>query len=275
MKPETAINSLTGNGLIVYAKSKKIYGCYEWLQPSLPFGDNKDTAELTVGEGRETRRCSKAGRIVLYPQGTQQSFLLLFIEGIMVMKNLQDLQQYYEQTLCDRIFRYSLTNGSVIDVIFYREAFCHLLGIQHITKNRRFIGQSGYYRIQSGKLTVGTLKGMNRASFGKVKHRMEYFNLIGHLMEQGDLFRFYPERAGRTRIQATFLIHQEERELYLHLFLAKESPKSNIYAPMSYIVLTERDDNPKLYIEGQEHKKVIKLEILPMNPQISYKDNFL
>jgi len=149
------------------------------------------------------------------------------------MKDLQDLQQYYEQTLCDRVFRYSLANGTLIDVIFYREAFCHLLGIQHITKNRRFIGQNGYERIRSGKLTVNTLKSMNRAGFGKVKHRMEHFPLIGHLMEHGDLFRFYPERAGRTRIQATFLIHQEEQELYLHLFLAKESPKSNIYAPMS------------------------------------------
>ncbi|SFA96142.1 hypothetical protein SAMN05216587_104227 [Selenomonas ruminantium] len=52
------------------------------------------------------------------------------------MKDLQDLQQYYEQTLCDKVFRYSLANGTLIDVIFYREAFCHLLGIQHITKNR-------------------------------------------------------------------------------------------------------------------------------------------
>ena len=100
---------------------------------------------------------------------------------------------------------------------------------------------------------------MNRAGFSKVKHRMEYLSLIGHLMEHGDLFRFYPERAGKTRIQATFLIHHEEQELYLHLFLVKESPQSNIYAPMSYIVLTKRDDNPQLYIEGQEHKKVIKL----------------
>ena len=96
-------------------------------------------------------------------------------------------------------------------------------------------------------------------SLSKVKHRMEYLSLIGHLMEHGDLFRFYPERAGKTRIQATFLIHHEEQELYLHLFLVKESPQSNIYAPMSYIVLTKRDDNPQLYIEGQEHKKVIKL----------------
>ena len=180
------------------------------------------------------------------------------------MTDLKELQSYYEQNLTDRIFRYTLANGVVIEISFYREAFCHLLGIQHVTKNRRYIGANGYERIRSGKLTVEILKSMNRAGFSKIKNRIEYFPLIGHLMEHGDVFRFYPERAGNTRIQATFLIHEKERDLYLHLFLARESPKSNIYAPMSYIVLTERDDNPMLYIAGQEHKKVIAMDILPM-----------
>lgn len=66
------------------------------------------------------------------------------------MKDLQDLQQFYEQTLCDRIFRYRLANGRVIDVIFYREAFCHLLGMQHITQNRSFIGKN-YYALTNTK----------------------------------------------------------------------------------------------------------------------------
>ena len=181
------------------------------------------------------------------------------------MTDLQELQQYYEHNLSDRIFRYSLANGTTLDVIFYREAFCHLLGIQHITQNRRFIGKSGYDRIRAGKLTIDVLKGMNRAGFTKVKKRMEYFPLIGHLLKEGAVFRFYPERTSNSRIQATFLIHENNRDLYLHLFLARESPKSNIYAPISYIVLTERNDNPTLYISRQEHKKIATVEILPLN----------
>lgn len=180
------------------------------------------------------------------------------------MTDLQQIQQYYEQNLCDRVFRYSLANGTVLQVIFYREALCHLLGIQHITKNRRYIGKSGYECIRLGELTIQRLKGMNRAGFASAKHRMEHFTLIEHLMEHGTVFRFYPERAGGTCIQAAFLLHGKERELYLHLFLARESPKSDIYVPMSYIVITERDDNPNLYVVGQEHKTVLTLDILPM-----------
>lgn len=187
------------------------------------------------------------------------------------MTDLQRLQQYYEQILCDRVFQYSLTNGTVLQVIFYREALCHLLGIQHITKNRRYIGKSGYECIRSGELTIKRLKGMNRSGFASTKHRMEHFTLIGHLMERGAVFRFYPERARGTCIQAAFLIHEKERELYLHLFLARESPNSDIYAPMSYIVITERDNNPNLYVIGQEHKKILTLDILPMKQQIETK----
>ena len=187
------------------------------------------------------------------------------------MTDLQQIQKYYEQNLCDRVFQYSLTNGTVLQVIFYREVLCHLLGIQHITNNRRYIGRSGYERIRSGELTIQRLKEMNRSGFARAKHRMEHFALIEHLMEHSAVFRFYPERAGSTRIQATFLIHEKERELYLHLFLARESPKSDIYAPMSYIVITERDDNPNLYVVGQEHKKVLTLDILPMKQQFEAK----
>ena len=139
-----------------------------------------------------------------------------------------------------------------------------MLGIQHITPNRRYIGGSGYKRIQAGKLAIETLKGMNRVGFTKIKSRIEHFSLIGHLMECGAVFRFYPERAGNTRINAAFVIHEKERDLYLHLFLARESLKSNTYAPMSYIVLSGRDDNPMLYVAGQEYKKIVAVDILPM-----------
>ena len=74
------------------------------------------------------------------------------------MTDLQQIQKYYEQNLCDRVFQYSLTNGTVLQVIFYREALCHLLGIQHITNNRRYIGRRGYERIRSGELTIQRLK---------------------------------------------------------------------------------------------------------------------
>ena len=185
------------------------------------------------------------------------------------MNDLKKLQKFYEQALCDKIFQYELISGQTLQVIFYRESFCHLLGIQHITNNRHFIGRSGYDRIQSGGLTAKLLKRINRPGFAKIEHRIEHFTRIEGLMQQGSIFRFYPERAGRTRIQATHLVYEEDKKLYLHLFLKRESAQSDIYAPMSYIVLTERDDNPELYVAGQEYKNIVNLSVLPMEKPLA------
>ena len=65
------------------------------------------------------------------------------------MLNLQTIQDYYEQKLTNKLFQYTLGNGQTIQIRFYLEAFCHLLGIQHIPNNRRYIGKSNYPSIYS------------------------------------------------------------------------------------------------------------------------------
>ena len=91
-------------------------------------------------------------------------------------------------------------------------------------------------------------------------------------MQHGSIFRFYPERVGRTRIQATHLVYAENERLYLHLFLKRESKESDLYVPMSYIVLTERDDNPNLYIAGQEYKTIVEASVFPIDTYFSQKN---
>lgn len=44
-----------------------------------------------------------------------------------------------------------------------------------------------------------------------------------------------------------------------------------IYTKLLTHPITERDDNPNLYVVGQEHKKVLTLDILPMKQQIEAK----
>ena len=185
------------------------------------------------------------------------------------MTDLQSLQEYYEHALCDRIFQYKLNNGDILQIRFFRESFCHLLGIQHITSNRHYIGKAGYDCIHAGNMTARHLKNINRAGFSRIERRISYFTHIGHLMQHGSIFRFYPERVGRTRIQATHLVYEENERLYLHLFLKRESKESNLYVPISYIALTERDDNPSLYIAGQEYKTIAEASVLPIDTPFS------
>ena len=56
--------------------------------------------------------------------------------------NLDQLQKYYCENLENRVFRFQLPNR-VVDVIFYREMLCHLLGIQHIYTAFFIFAQAG------------------------------------------------------------------------------------------------------------------------------------
>lgn len=54
-------------------------------------------------------------------------------------KELNELLDIYEIELCNRIFKYQLKNKIDIEIVFYKENFCHLLGLQHVYKKIRNI----------------------------------------------------------------------------------------------------------------------------------------
>ena len=47
-------------------------------------------------------------------------------------KDLDEILDVYEMQLCNRIFRYQLNNKIDIEIVFYVENLCHLLGLQHV-----------------------------------------------------------------------------------------------------------------------------------------------
>ena len=47
-------------------------------------------------------------------------------------KELNELLDIYEIELCNRIFKYQLKNKIDIEIVFYKENFCHLLGLKKI-----------------------------------------------------------------------------------------------------------------------------------------------
>lgn len=56
--------------------------------------------------------------------------------------SLQEIQKFYAEKLENRIFQYTLRGGQVIELAFYKENLCHLLGIQHVI--------SGYIAVKAG-----------------------------------------------------------------------------------------------------------------------------
>ncbi len=179
--------------------------------------------------------------------------------------DLKELLSEYEKNLCDKTFRYELANGTVIDVVFYQEQFCHLLGIQHIFNEKKYdyIGKKGYEKIKNDDLTVKSLKSHNKNKFYSIKERLRNFDKLYQLILDGDLIKFYSDRTRPpTTISADFVIYHEETEHILHLFLRKESANSNIFAPVSFVIKSHNDKTPKQFINFQEYKKIVKREVI-------------
>ncbi len=68
-------------------------------------------------------------------------------------KELNQLLDIYEKELCNHIFKYQLNYKIDIEIAFYKENLCHLLGLQHIYgKNRKYLGINGYDKIKKNQL---------------------------------------------------------------------------------------------------------------------------
>lgn len=182
--------------------------------------------------------------------------------------DLQKLLIEYENSLCNKLFKYELSNNRTVEVVFYREQFCHLLGLQYVyDHDKHYLGESGYNKIKDGVITTDALISHNRKQYNYIKDRLFYFNEIFELMENGQLIRFYQDRAKpRTQITAEYLIIKDKKAYTLHLFLRKENISANNkqYAPVSFIIKSQKDDTKRQYIDRQEFKTIEKREIIDL-----------
>ena len=178
--------------------------------------------------------------------------------------DLKYLLQNYEQKLCNKTFRYELNKKTIIDLIFYKENFCHLMGIHHVFDNdKRYLGINGYKLITESKITTDSLKKHNENNFNFIKDKLEYFDKLYEVVTNGNIAKFYIDKVKPySIIMANFVIYHEDNEILLHLFLRRENGNTNQYAPVSFIVKTPNDRNFNQFISGQEYKNITKFEIL-------------
>lgn len=182
-------------------------------------------------------------------------------------KELDEILNFYETELCNRIFKYQLNNKIDIEIIFYIENLCHLLGLQHIyKKNKKYLGQSGYDKIKNGQLKRNNLKKHNKAAYNEIEIKLNLFDEISDMLKSGKLIKFYQYRTKPlSSIPADFIIFQDKKEYILHLFLKQENDKTNQYVPISFIVKSSNDKSKNQYISGQEYKKITNFEIIELN----------
>lgn len=182
-------------------------------------------------------------------------------------KELNEILYVYENELCNRIYKYQLDNKIDIEIVFYIENFCHLLGLQHIyKKDKRYLGLRGYNKVKSGQLKRSNLKKHNKAEYNKIEIKLDRFCEISTMLREGEFIRFYQYRTEPlSTIVADFVLYQDKKEYILHLFLRQERIGADQYSPVSFIVKSSNDKSRDQYIAGQEYKKITHYEIIELN----------
>ncbi len=176
------------------------------------------------------------------------------------MKSLIDLMDFYDSNLCDRVFEIKTDKGVQLNITFYREQFCHLIGLQHVYSDRRYLGEKGYNKVKNGKVTLASLIKHNKKGYKSIESRLDNFEHIYDILTQGELIKFYPDRTKpKTKLDADYLMYDRNSGLYLHLFLRSE--KGTDYAPVSFVCKTTKDDHPEQFIAGQEYKRITERTI--------------
>lgn len=178
--------------------------------------------------------------------------------------DLKKLVVNYTDNLCRKTFKYVIHNKTKnvfenIIIRFYIENCCHLLGLQHIfgINNNDYLGEKGYNRIIDEKITIKSMKKHDAKQYNYIKIKLEHFDEIYDIMLHGELIKFNKEICKpRSKIRADFVLFKDNKTYILHLFLKSESPGSEQYAVVSFVVNTIKDDNYKHYIDEQEYKKI-------------------
>jgi hypothetical protein len=178
--------------------------------------------------------------------------------------HLKSMLQNYEQTLCNKEFHYELNGKIKINLTFYIEDFCHLVGLQHVYgKDKRYLGSSGYHLIMNDVVTIDSIMKHNEKGFNFIKSKLEHFDSMRQLLSNGKVVKFSADRVNpKTIIAADFLIYHDGKEVLLHLFMRRESDKTDNFAPVSFIVISVKDKNMNQYISRQEKKTVTNFQVV-------------
>ena len=80
----------------------------------------------------------------------------------MKLPNLKSMLNNYEETLCDKLFFFELNHKWQVKLEFYREDFCHLVGLHHVYgRDKRYLGLNGYRKVNSDEITLDSIKKHN------------------------------------------------------------------------------------------------------------------
>lgn len=160
-------------------------------------------------------------------------------------------------------FIYTLDNGAMIEVMFKRCNFAHLIGLhklidiellRKLSDKRYHISDLVYKQILKGKLTYEQIS--TSAFFDDMEDRLINFKSIDELLFSEIIINFDKSKVRKSDLKSTVILFEKKGTNYLHLCIAKDS-KTNSHYPETFLVQAD-----KYYINGQDKVLVRSVRII-------------
>ena len=174
------------------------------------------------------------------------------------MDQIQKAIETYEKL---RKCKYHMTieDGTEFDLMFGKQNFHHLIGLQHLTDKPRIADpmepQKKFYNILAGDASLRD-EVTSSHKYYQIEERIEKFNKLVDILQSGEakiIVAFDPDKTPTQTIEAEFMLFDREHNLtdknaevvYYHLFMDYDTP--NKYCPITYIV-----EHSKMYMNDQD-----------------------
>ncbi len=142
-----------------------------------------------------------------------------------------------------------------LTIYFEQGQFVHLVGLSKLIDLPNLSGrskQSLFHSILNDEITYESIR--KSAFFDLISERIHCFPQIESLLDSKVVLKFNRHKA-HSGINASMLLYRRQGDTYLHLFLAPDRSKTDVFVPCSFF---PRDDGK--YIEHQEIYKIIDIQ---------------
>lgn len=178
--------------------------------------------------------------------------------------SLQLLVDFYEKYLCQRIFIFTLKNGTEIK-LFFRDAteIFHISGIDHIYEGIPMDGTRFVKEVKEGKIDIDTIKTINASAYKDYELRICSMACLDSIIKKCEYLWYSKGKIPDSTIEVKYLLLKGMDGKNLHLGIDTYNVKRPYYSKT--LLVTEGNSLNKFIGKADERLRVSKLEIRDKN----------
>lgn len=180
-----------------------------------------------------------------------------FYCGVHMDQIKKAIEIYEELRKCK--YHIKIENGIEFDLLFGKQNFHHLIGLQHLVDKPRIAEplepQKKFYNNLAGSEELQK-EIYSSHKYDSISERVENFHRLVNILQAGEakiIVSFDPEKTPTQMIEAEFMLYERgynpfdknAEPLYYHLFMDFETPSR--YCPITFIV-----EHSNMYMNSQE-----------------------